>query len=105
MSKYYLVLSTIDDLSEAKEIARKLIEDQLVACVNVIPDIASIYRWEGKIEESEEVLILIKTVKYRLDELISKVKDLHSYDVPEIIAISIEEGSMNYLKWLSKNVK
>ena len=85
---------------EAVKIARTLIEVRLVGCVNIIKDIRSIYSWQDKIEDETEVLMIIKTQKHLLNALVKKVKEIHSYTVPEIIALPITEGSEDYLKWL-----
>ncbi len=94
------VIVTTNDEDEAKTITRKIVEEKLAACANIIPRIHSIYWWEGKIENSEEAMILIKTTEPKIDSLIARVKELHSYDNPEIISLPIEKGSQEYLKWL-----
>jgi len=97
-----IVLVTCGSEEEALKIANALVEGQLAACVNLISPIRSIYRWEGKIWDEKEWLLVIKTQKKKFDELEKKVKSLHSYSVPEIIALPIMEGSSSYLKWLSE---
>jgi periplasmic divalent cation tolerance protein len=87
---------------EALKIANALVEERLAACVNLISPIRSIYRWEGKIWDEKEWLLVIKTQKKMFDDLEKKVKSLHSYSVPEIIALPIVEGSPSYLDWLSE---
>ncbi|OGW55674.1 MAG: cytochrome C biogenesis protein CcdA [Nitrospirae bacterium RBG_13_43_8] len=97
-----IVLITTSDEVEAARIARALVEARLAGCVNIIKDIRSIYSWQGKIEEEKEVLMMAKTQKSLLDPLMEKVKELHSYTVPEIIALPIIQGSEDYLKWLKE---
>jgi periplasmic divalent cation tolerance protein len=95
-----IVFITASGEDEAAKIARALVEARLAGCVNVIKDIRSIYSWEGKIEDEAEVLLIAKTRKHQFDSFVKKVKELHSYTVPEIIAMPIIEGSEDYLKWL-----
>jgi periplasmic divalent cation tolerance protein len=85
---------------EASTIAHTLVEERLAACVNVIAPVRSIYRWSGAIEESRECLLLIKTSARRYSSLERRVKELHSYDVPEIVATALAHGSSDYLKWI-----
>ncbi len=85
---------------EAARIARALVEERLAACVNIVSSIVSVYRWEGQVQQDAEVLLVIKTTDARLPDLIRRVKALHSYQVPEVIAISIADGSPEYLRWL-----
>ena len=105
MAKARVVLVTAPNEKEARTIARKVVKKRLAACVNIVPGLTSIYRWEGKIEQDEEVLMLIKTTKKRLVKLEKTVKKLHSYEVPEFVVLKIESGSDDYLKWLRKSVK
>jgi len=105
MSDKLIVLTTAGSETEARKIAQTLVERRLAACVNIIPRIQSVYRWEGKVEETEECLLLIKTVKAREDQVRTAIRELHTYDLPECIAIPIESGSAEYLKWLSDSVE
>ena len=103
MSRYRVVLVTCPPEAEEK-IARALVEERLAACVNAIPNVTSTYRWEGEIERDGETLLVIKTETGRLDALAERVRALHPYDVPEVIALPIEAGSLDYLRWLSESV-
>ena len=100
-----IVLVTCGSEEEALKIANTLVEDHLAACVNLVSPIRSIYRWEGKIWDEKEWLLVIKTQKHRFGEVEKKVKSLHSYTVPEIISLPIIEGSTSYLNWIKENTK
>ena len=100
MSQSIVVLVTCGSEEEALKISNALVEERLAACVNIVSPIRSIYRWEGKICDEREWLLIIKTQKKRFKILEKKVKSLHSYSVPEIISLPIVEGSSPYLKWL-----
>ncbi|MCX5720191.1 MAG: divalent-cation tolerance protein CutA [Nitrospirae bacterium] len=95
-----VAIITASNENEAVIIAKALVENKLAGCVNIIKNIRSIYSWQGKIEDEPEVLMIAKTQKHLFDSLMKKVKELHSYTVPEIIALPIVEGSEEYLKWL-----
>lgn len=95
-----LVLITCATQEEAKMIARAVVEQRLAACVNVIPHVRSLFSWENKLSEEEEVLLVVKTRRPRFRALALSVKALHSYRVPEIIALPIVEGSSSYLRWI-----
>jgi len=99
-----MIFVTTNSNKEAELIGNKLVEDKLVACVNVISNIRSIFRWKGEICDEAEVLMILKSVKDNLDEIIKKVKQLHSYEVPEVIAVPIIGGSQDYLNWLNKEI-
>jgi periplasmic divalent cation tolerance protein len=100
-----VVLVTCGSEEEALKIAHSLVEEQLAACVNLISPIRSIYRWEGKIWDEREWLLIVKTQRQRFEELERKVKSLHSYSVPEIIGLPIVEGSSSYFSWLAEMTK
>ena len=104
MGGWIIIFITTSNREEAEKIARKLVEDKLVACINIVDKIHSIYWWRGKVEESGESLIIGKTKVEKLDEIISAVKNLHSYEVPEIIAIPIIAGFEKYLEWLDESI-
>ncbi len=105
MTDKRIVLSTAGSEEEARKIARHLVEHQLAACVNIVPQVESIYRWQGKVESSREWLLLIKTTSARFAIVRDTIRELHSYELPECIAISIEDGSPGYLQWIGQSVK
>ena len=106
MTEKFVVLVTCGSAAEAKRIARAVVGARLVACVNVLPGaVTSIYRWKGKVETARERLLLIKTSRKRLARLEAEVARLHSYDVPEFIALPVGAGSRRYLDWLGESVK
>ena len=98
-----LALSTFPDIETARRIARQLVTENFVACANVISAIESIYRWQGKIEEGNETLVLFKTTAARSAAFQEKLKSLHPYDVPEVIFLPIADGSPEYLRWVAEN--
>ena len=100
MPEFIVVFVTCGSEEEALKIAHSLVEERLAACVNLVSPVRSIYRWEGKIWDEKEWILIIKTQKERFEELERKVKSLHSYSVPEIIGLPIVEGSSSYLQWL-----
>lgn len=102
---YIIILCTINDFNQAKEISKKIIQEKLAACVNVIPHISSIYFWNDEIVEDDEYLMLIKTRKNLFEKLKLKITQLHTYDVPEIISLNIDDGSKLYLDWISASTK
>lgn len=102
MSEAIVVLVTCGSEEEAAKIANSLVEERLAACVNIISPVRSIYRWEGKIWDEREWMLVIKTLKKRFEDLEKKVKSIHSYSVPEIVALPIAEGSASYIKWLEE---
>jgi len=99
-SEALLVLTTCPDEAVAGRIARELVEGGLAACVSQMPGLRSTYRWKGRVEDEPEVLLLIKTVATRFQDLEMRLKSLHPYEVPEIIAVPIARGSLDYLSWL-----
>jgi periplasmic divalent cation tolerance protein len=103
-SKYATIFITVPNRKEAENIAKKLLEEKLVACVNIVPGISSYYWWKGKIEFSKELLLIIKTERQRMSKIISKVKSLHSYTVPEIILLPIIDGNKDYLNWITDSI-
>ncbi len=100
MTDSMAVLVTVDSQAEAERIARALVTEQLAACVNIVGPITTIYRWQGTIEHGQELLLIIKTRAALFQDLERRVKALHSYDNPEVIALPITAGSAAYLDWL-----
>ena len=101
---HILVMITAPNDKEATMISQTLLDEKLIACANRFP-VNSIYRWQGKVEDDSEVMLLCKSLEKNLDEIIARVKELHSYEVPEIIAIPIIGGSEDYLAWVDENTK
>jgi periplasmic divalent cation tolerance protein len=99
-----VVLMTAANGEEAARLADMLVGAQLATCVQILPGIESVYRWQGKIERQAEVLLIAKTARSKFEQLAHEVKELHSYETPEIVAIPITAGSAPYLKWLSENL-
>ena len=105
MTDKIVVLSTCASPEEAEKIARALVEKKLAACVNILPAVRSIYRWKDGIEDDQEILLLIKSSRALFNELSSEIERLHSYEVPEAIAISIVDGLERYLEWMAGVLK
>ncbi|KXB07954.1 hypothetical protein AKJ55_01630 [candidate division MSBL1 archaeon SCGC-AAA382M17] len=101
----YIVFTTTDNVSEAEWIGERILDERLGGCVNIVPKIKSIFRWEGKIEKTEETLLIIKTTDEKLDELETRIGEIHSYENPEFLAISVDKGEEDYLEWLRESVK
>jgi periplasmic divalent cation tolerance protein len=99
-SQLRLILSTAGSHDEADRIAHALVDAQLAACVNLLPGLQSIYRWQGKVESAGEVLLLIKTTAANLDRVESALRAAHSYEVPEFLVLTPESGSEAYVRWL-----
>jgi periplasmic divalent cation tolerance protein len=105
MTDKRIVLSTAGSEDEARRIAHLLVEHQLAACVNIVPRIESIYRWQGTVEASSEWLLLIKTTAARFAGVRDALLELHSYELPECVAIEVADGSEDYLNWIGQSVK
>ena len=102
LSDAIIVFITASNGEEAARLADMLVGAHLAACVQILPEMESVYRWQGKIERAAEVLLLAKTTKSKFEELEREVRALHSYDTPEIIAVPVVAGSARYLEWLSQ---
>ena len=105
MTDMRIVLSTVGSEDEARKIAHHLVEQQLAACVNIVPKIESVYRWQGKVESNREYLLLIKTSSEKFPQVRDAIRELHSYELPECIALAVEDGSPEYLQWLEESLK
>jgi periplasmic divalent cation tolerance protein len=105
MTDKRLVLTTCGSLEEGRRIAQAMVERQLAACVNIVPQIESVYRWQGKVETATEWLLVIKTTVGAFDRLRAALSELHSYELPECIEIAIEDGSVAYLGWIGESVQ
>lgn len=98
-----VVLITVPSEEVARTLAKTLVEERLAACVNIVPGLTSVYRWQGKVVEDQELLLLVKTTTHAFPRLKERVKALHPYTVPEIVALPIAEGNREYLDWLREN--
>lgn len=102
MTREIVIFITTSSLEEAEKIGKKLVEERLVACVNIVPQVKSIFTWKEKVCQKAESLMVIKTKEDLFDDVLKKVKTLHSYTVPEVIALPIIKGSEDYLKWVGE---
>ena len=103
MTDKKIVLTTAGSAEEARKIAEALVQRRLAACVNIVPQIESIYRWQGKIESAREWLLIVKTTGGCYERVRAAISELHSYELPECIMLEIAEGDQKYLDWLTKN--
>ncbi len=104
MTDKRIVLTTAASEEEARKIARHLVERRAAACVNIVPQITSIYRWQGKVEEAREWLLIVKTTAAAFGQVSHAIAELHSYEVPECVCLPIEDGSPAYLEWIAESV-
>ncbi len=105
MTDKRIVLTTAGTKAEAHKIARGLMERQLASCVNIVPQVESVYRWEGEIEQATECLLIVKTTAAAFAGVREAIEELHSYEVPECVCLAVEDGSAQYLAWLGESVK
>ena len=98
--RHILVLTTAGSDEQAEQLARDLVDRRLAACVNMVGGVCSVYRWEGRIEREQERLLIIKTAARLFDRVREAIRELHSYDVPEILSVPIDDGDPDYLAWL-----
>lgn len=105
MSKIIVIFVTASSLDEARKIGQTLVEEGLAACCNIIQPIESIFKWQGKLNIEHEVLMIFKTREEKFDTVEKRIKQLHSYEVPEIIAMPITHGSKSYLDWVKKETQ
>ena len=104
MTDKIIVFVTCESKEQAENIAQSVVTDKLAACVNVLPGIRSCYVWERKMTWSDEVLLLIKTTRGRFDQLQDRIKELHSYEVPEIVGVTIDDAFDKYIEWIDSSV-
>jgi len=105
MTDKRLVLSTAGSQEEARKIAHALVERRLAACVNIVPGVESAYRWQGKVETAAEWLLVMKTTAAAFPALSKALRELHSYDVPECLMLTVEDGDAAYLEWIGESVQ
>lgn len=103
--RYFIIYITASSAQEAERIGEAVVNERLAACANVVPSLRSTYWWKGRLEKSREALLLLKTKKARVKKVIKRVRELHSYENPAIVAIPILEGSKDYLAWVEKEVR
>ena len=101
---FRVVLTTVKNMAEARRLSKVLVTKKLAACVTAVPKVESIYWWQGKVERGSEVMLVIKTTEKKLDKLISWIKELHSYKIPEVLVLRVERGLPEYLKWIEESV-
>jgi len=99
-----LVFSTFPDAETARRVGRTLVEEKLAACVNLLPQVESIYRWKGKIETASEVMTLMKSTTWKYQLLEKRIRELHPYEVPEIVSVRISDGNLDYIRWIEQSV-
>jgi len=104
MTDKRLVLTTCGSSEEASRIARELIQRRLAACVNIVPQVLSMYRWQGEIESATECLLVIKTTADAFERVQAAIRELHSYDLPECVSVAVDDGSVPYLDWIAASV-
>ena len=102
---YQVTLCTCPTKAIAQNIAQHLVTENLAACVNILPDITSVYRWQGNVVSETEVQLLIKSTSALFDLLKCRIKQLHPYDTPEVIALNIQQGDNQYLNWINESLK
>ncbi len=105
MNKFLTVFCTLPEANIAKKMAETLVGEKLAACCNIVPNITSVYTWQGQVQHDSEVLMIVKTTGMVYEQLEKRILELHPYEVPEIIALNIEKGSEAYLNWINRVVK
>ena len=104
-TSYVVIFITAKDVDEAKKIARRLLEEKLIACANILSGVRSLFWWQGKVDDAEEALLIMKTRQRLFPKIRKTVQSLHSYDVPEIIALPLVDGNKEYLHWIDESVR
>jgi periplasmic divalent cation tolerance protein len=104
MTDKIVLVTTCESAAEAERIASTLVDSRLAACVNILPGVTSVYRWKGSVERASEIVLLIKTSRPLLRSVQAEVERLHSYELPEVIALQIVDGSERYIEWLSQGL-
>ena len=104
-TSFQLILCTCPNNQVAEQLATSLVEQRLAACINIVPGLTSIYRWQGKLEKGTEVLLLIKTTRECYTAVETAIRQQHPYELPEIIAVTLDEGSSDYLRWLTTSLE
>lgn len=102
---HIVILITAKDKPEAEKIAKMLIKNKLAACVNILAGVKSLFRWQGKIDQAKEALLIVKSRKEKFNKIAKLVKSMHSYDLPEIIAVPIVSGFKPYLDWINESIR
>jgi periplasmic divalent cation tolerance protein len=105
MEEAFMVLSTFGNADEARTVCRQIVEERLAACANLLPGVESIYHWEGAMQTSTEIMVIFKTTASKLGMLEARLQELHSYQVPEVIALRLHGGAEAYLRWIGENVE
>lgn len=103
LANQIVVLCTVPDRESGDRIATALVEERLAACINLVPDLSSTYRWQGEVQHATECLLIIKSVAERFEALRVRIRALHAYELPEIIALPIQQGDPDYLQWIAAN--
>jgi periplasmic divalent cation tolerance protein len=103
--RFQIVLTTAGSDAQAESLARALVERRVAACVNIVHGVCSVFHWKGEVTREEEKLLLIKTSSSMLDRVRETIRELHSYETPELIALAVEDGDPDYLEWLSESLK
>lgn len=99
-----IVLTTLGNAEEARTLGRTLVEEKLAACATVIPQVESIYHWQGEVETAGEALVLLKTAAQKVEALKKRLHELHTYETPEFLVVEVEQGSAAYLEWLRRSI-
>ncbi len=104
-ASHIVILITAKDTAEAETIGHKLLDEKLIACVNIVKDVRSLFWWQGKVDQSDEVLLVVKSRQELFGKIVETVKAVHSYDVPEILALPVMDGNKDYLNWIDESLK